>query len=119
GMMFNASQEVQHFFNVTRSWTSAKYVARRLLQHAREMLVHGRAQRLTNGNALAARLLRSARDAGVQIVIDAPVRERVIEGGAVRAAVIEHEGRRMTVRARRGVVLATGGFPQDPALRKR
>lgn len=119
GMMFNASQEVQHFFNVTRSWTSAWYVARRLLQHAREMLVHGRAQRLTNGNALAARLARSAADAGVQIVTSAPVRELLTEAGAVRGVVVEHEGQRKTVRANRGVVLATGGFPQDPALRQR
>ncbi len=120
GMMFNASQEVQHFFNVTRSWASARYVARRLLQHAREMLVHGRAQRLTNGNALAARLARSAFDAGVAIVTSAPVRELVTgAGGAVRGVVVEHEGRRKTVRADRGVVLATGGFPQDPELRRR
>ncbi len=119
GMMFNASQEVQHFFNVTRSWASAKYVARRLLQHAREMLVHGRAQRLTNGNALAARLARSAADAGVPILTGTPVRELVVEDGAVRGVVVEHEGRRITVRAGRGVVLATGGFPQDPELRRR
>lgn len=118
GMMFNASQEVQHFFNVTRSWTSAKYVARRLLTHAKEMLVHGRAQRLTNGNALAARLARSATDAGVEIVTSAPVRELIVEAGAVRGVVVEVDGQRRTVRADRGVVLGTGGFPQDPALRK-
>ncbi|WP_439519780.1 FAD-dependent oxidoreductase [Hydrogenophaga sp.] len=118
GMMFNASQEVQHFFNVTRSWTSAKYVARRLLTHAKEMLVHGRAQRLTNGNALAARLARSATDAGVEIATSAPVRELVIEAGVVRGVVVEVDGQRRTVRAGRGVVLGTGGFPQDPALRK-
>ena len=56
GMMFNSSAEISHFFNVTRSLRSAMYVAKRLATHAVEMLVHGRAMRLTNGNALAARL---------------------------------------------------------------
>lgn len=119
GMMFNASQEVAHFFNFTRSAASALYVARRLLQHAREMLLHGRAQRLTNGNALAARLARSAFDAGVRIVTEAPVRRLLLEEGAVRGVEFTLGGATRRVRTRRGVVLATGGFPQDPELRRR
>jgi succinate dehydrogenase/fumarate reductase flavoprotein subunit len=119
GMMFNASQEVAHFFNFTRSLTSAVYVARRLMQHAREMLVHGRAQRLTNGNALAARLVKSVVDAGVPIWDSTPVLKLVVEDGAVRGVEVRRDGLPLTLRARRGVVLATGGFPQDPALRKR
>jgi succinate dehydrogenase/fumarate reductase flavoprotein subunit len=119
GMMFNASKEVGHFFNATRSLSSAVYVARRLVQHACEMLVHGRAQRLTNGNALAARLARSAFDKGVPIVTSAPVRQLVIEDGEVRGVTVQVDGALRTIGARRGVVLATGGFPQDPELRKR
>ncbi|HYZ34078.1 MAG TPA: FAD-dependent oxidoreductase [Crenalkalicoccus sp.] len=119
GMMFNASREVSHFFNCTRSLTSALYVARRLLQHGREMLVHGRAQRLTNGNALVARLARSALDAGVPIWTSSPVRRLLLEEGAVRGVEVSREGERLELRARRGVVLATGGFPQDPELRRR
>lgn len=118
GMMFNASQEVSHFFNCTRSLRSAVYVARRLAQHAREMLVHGRAQRLTNGNALAARLVKSAMDLGVPIWTSVPVKKLMIEGGCVRGVEITRDGRPVVLRARRGVVLATGGFPQDPQLRK-
>lgn len=119
GMMFNASQEVAHFFNVTRSLTSAIYVTRRLLQHAREMLVHGRAQRLTNGNALIARLARSAFDAGVEIRTSAPVTRLIVEDGEVRGTEISCNGTPESIRARLGVVLASGGFPQDPALRER
>ena len=119
GMMFNASQEISHFFNFTRSLTSAVYVARRLMQHAREMLVHGRAQRLTNGNALAARLAKSAFDAGVRIVTSAPVRALQTEDGVVCGVEFALDGKMHKVRARNGVVLATGGFPQDPELRSR
>lgn len=119
GMMFNASKEIAHFFNFTRSLTSAVYVAKRLAQHAKEMAVHGRAQRLTNGNALAARLAKSAFDAGIAIITSAPVLKLQFEQGAVSGVTFTRNGQTRTVRARRGVVLATGGFPQDPELRKR
>jgi succinate dehydrogenase/fumarate reductase flavoprotein subunit len=119
GMMFNASQEIAHFFNVTRSLASAAYVVRRLLQHALEMLRHGRAQRLTSGNALVARLARSASDAGVEIRTGARVDKLLIEGGRVRGVEWAVSGRTETLHARQGVVLATGGFPQDPELRAR
>ncbi|MFM6991814.1 MAG: FAD-dependent oxidoreductase [Rhodoferax sp.] len=119
GMMFNASQEVAHFFNVTRSFKSAVYVARRLAQHAREMLVHGRAQRLTNGNALAARLARSVFDLGVEIRTSCPVVGLIEENGGVRGVTVHHEGVDKQILARHAVVLGTGGFPQSIELRKR
>jgi len=117
GMMFNASQEVAHFFNVTRSLSSAAYVVRRLLQHSLEMLRHGRAQRLTNGNALIARLARSAFDAGTEIRTEAPVARLLISDGRVCGVEYSLNGQAHALHARHGVVLATGGFPQDPELR--
>lgn len=118
GMMFNSSQEVSHFFNCTRSLTSAIYVVRRLVQHARELLVFGRAQRLTNGNALAARLARSAFDLGVEIRTECPVLGLVHEGTVVRGVTVTQGGTQRTVLARRAVVLGTGGFPQSVELRR-
>jgi succinate dehydrogenase/fumarate reductase flavoprotein subunit len=41
-----------------------------------------------------------------------------MEAGAVRGAVVEHDGRQVRVTAKRGVVLACGGFPHDVARRK-
>lgn len=119
GMMFNASQEVSHFFNCTRSLNSALYVMRRLLQHAREMLVHGRAQRLTNGNALVARLARSAFDAGVKIRTSTSVQRLVQQDGRVSGVEVSDGDKAELIEARLGVVLASGGFPQDPELRAR
>jgi succinate dehydrogenase/fumarate reductase flavoprotein subunit len=119
GMMFNSSLEIAHFFNVTRSLKSALYVVRRLAQHGRDLLVHGRGMRLGNGNALAARLAKSAFDLGVPILTSCPARMLLLEQGAVRGVEIESQGVRMPLRARRGVVLAGGGFSQDPALRAR
>jgi len=118
GMMFNASQEIAHFFNVTRSIASAAYVVRRLLQHLLEMLRHGRAQRLTNGNALIARLARSAFDTGVDIRTGTCADRLLSEDGSVIGVEVTANGSSQQLRARKGVVLASGGFPQSPELRQ-
>ncbi len=116
GMMFNASQEVQHFFRATRSLASALYVARRLAVHGWEMLRHGRAMRLTNGNALAARLFASALDLGVQIRTGTGLVE-LIERGGRAVGVLTDGGERLF--ARHAVVLAAGGFPRGIARQQR
>lgn len=113
GMMFNVSREVQHFFRATKSLTSALYVARRLMAHGYEMVLHGRAMRLTNGNALAARLARSLFDLGVPLWLNAPVEALLQEAGRIQGARVLRDGKPVEIRARRGVVLATGGFPRD------
>jgi succinate dehydrogenase/fumarate reductase flavoprotein subunit len=119
GMMLGSGKEIVHFFNATRSLESAGVVARRLASHARDLLLYRRGIRLTNGNALAGRLLKSAEDLGVRILLGAPVRELVGADGAVRGAVIETREGRVRVDARRGVVLACGGFPHDHERRRR
>lgn len=124
GMMFNSSAEVGHFFNVTRSFKSAAYVAKRLMTHAIEMIFHGRAMRLTNGNALAARLAKSAFDLGIPMWLESPARALVRDGGRdggrISGVVVgKPDGSSVRVGARRGVVLAAGGFPQDIERRKK
>ncbi|MBP2232574.1 succinate dehydrogenase/fumarate reductase flavoprotein subunit [Azospirillum agricola] len=113
GMMFNSGNEVKHFFNATRSLESLAYVVRRLIGHGRDLLVHRRGMRLTSGNALAARLAKSAFDLGVPIWTEAPARELISDGGGVTGAVVSRDGRSVRVTARKGVVLASGGFPLD------
>jgi succinate dehydrogenase/fumarate reductase flavoprotein subunit len=46
------------------------------------------------------------------------VRELITDNGAVRGAIIEREGRKVSVVAKCGVILACGGFPHDVARRK-
>jgi succinate dehydrogenase/fumarate reductase flavoprotein subunit len=119
GMMFNSSAEVGHFFNVTRSFKSAAYVARRLATHAIEMIFHGRAMRLTNGNALAARLAKSVFDLGIPMWLESPARALLRDGDRVSGVLVgRKDGSSVRVGARRGVVLAAGGFPQDTERRK-
>jgi len=119
GIMIGSGAELVHFMRWSKSVESALFVARRLLGHGAAMLFHGRGVRLTNGNALAGRLLKSALDAGVLLWSGAPLKELVRESGAVVGAVLEREGKRTQVRVRKGVVLACGGFPQDAERKQR
>ena len=87
GMMFNSSNaDLKHFFNVTRSLTSFFYVAKRLLTHLKELALYRRGTQVTSGNALAARLVKSALDLGIPILTGTPARQLLREGGRVSGA---------------------------------
>jgi len=119
GIMIGSGAELVHFMRWSKSLASAAFVARRLLGHGAATLVHGRGVRLTNGNALAGRLLKSALDAGVQLWSRCAVKALTREAGGVTGALLERDGHEVKLRARRGVVLACGGFPQDAERRQR
>ncbi|WP_425403764.1 FAD-dependent oxidoreductase [Hwanghaeella sp.] len=119
GMMIGTGKELLHFFNVTRSPISAFFVAKLLLKFGRDLLFHGRSMRLMNGNALVARLAKSLFDKGGEIWTRAPVRQLVKDDkGRIAGAVVHTVTGTVEVRAAKGVVLAAGGFPQDPVRRK-
>jgi 3-oxosteroid 1-dehydrogenase len=72
------------------------------------------------GTALITGLLRGCLDAGVRIEHSARAVDLLLdETGAVTGAVVDRHGVRSRIRARRGVVIATGGFEWDAALRAR
>jgi succinate dehydrogenase/fumarate reductase flavoprotein subunit len=110
GMGIAGGADLAHFFNATRSPRSAWYVGLRLLRHWRDRVLHGRGLHLVNGNALVARLLRSALDVQVQLLTAAPVARLLEDGGRISGAQLQ-DGRQ--IHARQAVVLAAGGFPHD------
>lgn len=119
GMMLGSGKEIIHFMRVTKSLTSAMYVAKRLSRHLMDVLRYGRGMTLTNGNALAGRLAKSAQDLKIPMWLSSPVHELTVESGAVTGAIVSREGRDVRVRARQGVVLACGGFPHDVERRRK
>jgi succinate dehydrogenase/fumarate reductase flavoprotein subunit len=119
GMMLGSGKEIIHFMRATKSLASALYVAKRLSKHFMDVMRYGRGMNLTNGNALAGRLAKSAFDLKIPLWLSSPVRELIVEDGTVRGAMVERGGRLVRVNARRGVVLACGGFPHDVARRQK
>lgn len=123
GLKVGSGPDFHHFFNARRSVRSAWYVLCRIAKHAADVMRHGRDMLLMNGNALAARLARSALDLGIAVWVDAPAVDLLQDTGAdgvarVRGAIVRYKGRSVRVSARCGVVCAGGGFSHDLARRQ-
>ncbi len=123
GLKVGSGPDFHHFLNARRSLRSAWHVTRRIARHAADVLLHGRDLLLMSGNALAARLARSALDLGIPVWLNAPAVELLQDTGAygtirVRGAIVQVKGKPVHVSARCGVVCAGGGFSHDLARRQ-
>jgi 3-oxosteroid 1-dehydrogenase len=78
-----------------------------------------RSRRLTMGNALIGRLRKSLMDLNVPIWLNCPAGELIVENGGVAGVLARRNGKDVIIRARRGVVLASGGFEHSQALREK
>ncbi|MGA4475438.1 FAD-dependent oxidoreductase [Ectopseudomonas chengduensis] len=117
GMPIMAGADLAAFLNMTHSPRALLHVIRRFTTHLYHLARYGRAMHLVNGVALVARLARSAQDLGVQMMVSTPAQRLIIEDDNVCGAVVLHAGEETTIRAK-AVVLAAGGFPNDPERRK-
>ncbi len=108
--------DLRHFVRAARSLDSFAYVARRVVRHGWDLMVHGQSTLRMGGNALAAALLKSALDANVRLFEAHAVVGLLRDGTKVSGARVRlPDGSEREVQARRGVVLACGGFPHDTA----
>jgi succinate dehydrogenase/fumarate reductase flavoprotein subunit len=71
------------------------------------------------GAALAGNLLKALLDRSMTPLLQVAARELVVEDGRVVGLVAEQVGKQIVFRARRGVVLASGGFEWSAELTKR
>ncbi|PXX10459.1 succinate dehydrogenase/fumarate reductase flavoprotein subunit [Mycolicibacterium moriokaense] len=69
------------------------------------------------GQALAAGLFAGVLRAGIPVWTDTALARLTADGSKVTGAIVEHDGRDVTVKARRGVVLAAGGFDHRMDMR--
>jgi succinate dehydrogenase/fumarate reductase flavoprotein subunit len=118
GMMVNRL-DIPHLRNAGRSLRSTLRALRLVLQYALQRLSAPRGTTLHLGNALAARLYASLLKRDVEIMFGAGVEQLLIEGDAVKGVTLTDSAGSRSITARRGVVLATGGFSHDAKLRER
>ena len=118
GLGIASGAELRHYLNALRAPSSLAYVLRRVLAYAWDWVRHGCSMRLVNGHALAGALVASADRLGVDFLRQSPAVQLLRDGERVCGAVLQTPEGPLRVQARRGVVLACGGFPHD-AERKR
>ncbi|WP_230465227.1 3-oxosteroid 1-dehydrogenase [Nocardia seriolae] len=73
---------------------------------------------LARGQALSAMLRAGLISANVPLWLDTPLVELCTEDGRVTGAVVLRDGREQVLTARRGVVVAAGGFEHNEVMRK-
>lgn len=117
GMMIGRA-DLPHFLSMTQSLRSFWHVTKLVAGYAIDRLSYRRGTRLSNGNALAASLAHTAFELDIPIWLNSPAVELLRDGDRITGAVVNRDGVRTRVVARRGVVLGAGGFPANAALQK-
>lgn len=118
GMMVGRT-DLPHLYNMLRAPKSAWHAMRMFARYGRDRLGWKRGTRLTNGNGLIAALALAAEEKGIPLWLETPLMSLVEKDGRIAGAIVRKEGRDIEISARRGVVLACGGFAGDAALKAR
>ena len=116
GMMVNR-KDIDSLLGVVKSSKNFIAVTQLIARYALDRLRYPRGTRLLMGNALAGRLLKSALDKKIPLRLQTAALELIAKDGRVVGLVAEADGRKIRMAARRGIVLAAGGFPGSGAMR--
>ncbi len=119
GLAIGSSVEMKEFMRAGRSIKSMGFVVKRMLRHFYDVLRYGHDEQVVRGRALIARFVKSARDMGIPMWLSSPMKQLVKDaGGRVTGALISTPDGEVHVTARKGVILAAGGYAGDEARRK-
>ncbi len=111
----NELRDVQYFNRSPRSFL----IAARVQARTTIAKLTGR-KPLTNGTALIAQLVKAADDRGVRLWTGTAFTDFVLdEDGRVTGVEVVKNGERLLIEARKGVVVAAGGFAHNKAMRER
>ena len=74
-------------------------------------------RRLTLGNALLGGLRLAINEKKVPLWLESPLVELISDKGKVTGAIVRHDGKSLRIRAKKGIVLAAGGFDKNQMMR--
>jgi hypothetical protein len=118
GMMLDLV-DLMHFLAVTRSFKSFRHVMKRFSRYGLDRLMgYHRGTRLVGGNALIARFYQTILDRKIEIWMRSCATKLILDRNAVVGAEVSRDGKKLRIRARRGVVIATGGYPGNLDMRR-
>ncbi len=109
-------KELRTFYRIRQSWAGKGVLLKLIWRMVKARAFDERMAAI--GQSLAARLRLAMRESGIPLWLDAPMTELLTDaGGSVIGAVLERDGATQRIGARRGVILASGGFDHDLAWR--
>ena len=119
GFISWAAEDVAPLISRQRGWIrSLMRVLWRYYSDVAQRVRSRRPRFLTGGNALIARMKLALDKKGIPLWLNSPFRDLIIENGRVTGAIVERDGTEYRIRARRGVILAAGGFERNQSLRE-
>ena len=118
GGMMAGKEDIPRLIHRFKSPGNFFYAGGLFMRYLRDRLRYSRGARVVMGNALAARLFYSLKKNGVPILFETRAQELLQDNGRTIGVLLLSEGRTLRVKARRGVVIATGGYGHNARLRK-
>jgi 3-oxosteroid 1-dehydrogenase len=115
GGLWLTTKEYRRLLLVLRNWQGKRTALKVGVRTALTRL-SGR-QMLSLGAAGVARLRLAAKEAGIPVWLETPLRELIVEDGKVVGVRAERDSSSINIRARRGVILAAGGFEHNEEMR--
>jgi succinate dehydrogenase/fumarate reductase flavoprotein subunit len=119
GGMMVGKTDIPPLIGRFRSLTNFIYSAKLVVRYLMDRLRYPRGTRIMMGNALVGRLYYSLRKRNVPVLFNASITD-VTGGGpkGITGARLQTADGEMLVRARKGIVLATGGYAHNKRLRE-
>ena len=112
--------DIARLLRATRSPRDMLYATGLLSRHLAGLLRYGRSPRMVFGNAFVGRLLKSVLDRAdrIELLLNTAVSDLLVERGRVSGVRCSHKGQSRELRARRGVLIASGGFSGNRTMRE-
>ena len=118
GGMMVGKADIAPLIGRYRSIANFVYSAKLFARYLADRLKYKRGTRIMMGNALIGRLFYSLRKRKVSILFDARIVDVLGDRRGVKGARVRVGGKDINVTARKGVVLATGGYAHNRRLRE-
>ena len=112
-----APKDLRLFYQVRQNWRGKAVMVKLIWRMVRAHVFGDRMAAI--GQSLMARMRLALAEHDVPLWLDSPMTELITDvDGRVVGAVVDRGGRTLRIRARRGVIVASGGFDHDMAWRR-
>ena len=112
-----APKDLRLFYQVRQNWRGKAVLVKLIYRMFRARVFGERMAAI--GQSLMARMRLALKDYDIPLWLESPMTELITDvDGNVVGAVVERDGATQRIRARRGVILASGGFDHDMEWRR-